>query len=355
MPSDHWIEKLEAFTALALRGAEICEKGVWVTFGITPTIPAIGYGYIEANTCDGYLFDVRSFTEKPDLATAKTYLESGKYFWNSGIFMVQAGSCLESFRRHQPELSKAATSCWEGRKQNADEDILAKPDLETIKAISVDYAIMEKEDRIALLPFDGGWSDVGSWDTLSRLISSNAPDLKTESFLVNSKNVFIYGNGRTIAGVGIEDLIIVDDDNATLILRQGHSEKVTQVIDALVEVGNSSANEHSFEHRPWGMFENLLDSDICKVKRLTIDPWQHLSLQYHHKRSKHWVVVAGRATVQLNGETFTLEAGQSIDIPLGAIHSLGNDTDTPVVVIEVQMGSYFGEDDIVRVSDPYGR
>ena len=355
MPSDHWIEKLEVFTTLALRGAEICETGGWVTFGITPTTPAIGYGYIEVEDGDGHQLDVRSFIEKPDLATAKTYLKSERHFWNSGIFMVQAGACLESFRRHQPELSKAATSCWEGRTHSTDGDILAKADLERIKSISVDYAIMEKEDRIALLPFDGGWSDVGSWDTLSQLICSNAPNLKTESVLVDSKNVFIHGSGRTIAGVGIEDLIIVDDDNATLIVRKGHSEKVKQVIDALVEVGDSSANEHSFEHRPWGIFENLLDSDICKVKRLTVDPWQHLSLQYHHKRSEHWVVVAGKATVQLNEETFTLEEGQSIDIPLGALHALGNDTDTPVVVIEVQMGSYFGEDDIVRVSDPYGR
>ena len=355
MPSDHWIEDLETFTALAMRGAEICKTGVWLTFGIRPTTPATGYGYIEADAGATGLSDVRSFTEKPDLATAKTYLASGRHFWNSGIFMVQAGACLESFHRHQPELSKAATSCWAARTQRADEDILAKPDLEAVPAISVDYAIMEKEDRIALLPFDGGWSDVGSWDSLSSLITSTAPDQDTGSVLVNSKNVFVHGSGRTIAGVGLEDLIIVDDDDATLIVRKGHTEQVKQVIGALAAAGNSAGIEHSFEYRPWGMFENLLDSAVCKVKRLTVDPGQHLSLQYHHKRSEHWVVVAGTATVQLDGETLTLEAGHSIDIPLGAHHALGNDTDAPVIVIEVQMGSYFGEDDIVRVSDPYER
>lgn len=355
MPSDHWIEEPDTFAALAMRGAEICKTGVWLTFGITPTTPATGYGYIEADADGDDLVEVRSFTEKPDLATAETYLASGRHFWNSGIFMVQAGACVESFHRHQPELSKAATSCWEARTQRADEDILAKPDLEAVPAISVDYAIMEKEDRIALLPFDGGWSDVGSWDSLSGLIAAAAPDRDTGAILVESQNVFVHGSGRTIAGVGLEDLIIVDDDDATLIVRKGHTEKVKQVIEELAAAKNATATEHSFEYRPWGMFENLLDSTVCKVKRLTVDPGQHLSLQYHHKRSEHWVVVAGTATVQLDGETLTLETGHSIDIPLGAHHALGNDTDAPVIVIEVQMGSYFGEDDIVRVSDPYAR
>ena len=355
MPSDHWIEDPEAFAALAHRGADACRSGVWLTFGIAPTTPATGYGYIEADTSASTLAAVSSFTEKPDLATAERYLSSGRHYWNSGIFMVRAGACLESFNRHQPDLARAASSCWAERISRSDEDILTKPALDAVPAISVDYAIMEKEDRIALLPFVGGWSDVGSWDSLSNLISSAAPDRNTDSILVDSENIFVHSSGRTIAGVGIEDLIIVDDYDATLIVRKGHTEKVKKVIDALAAAGNNAATEHSFEYRPWGMFENLLDSPVCKVKRLTVDPRQHLSLQYHHKRSEHWVVVAGTATVQLDGDTLTLEAGHSIDIPLGAHHALGNDTDDPVVVIEVQMGSYFGEDDIVRVSDPYDR
>ncbi len=269
--------------------------------------------------------------------------------------MVQASACVESFYRDQPELRKAATSCWATHTQRANEDILAKLDLKAVPATSVDYAIMEQEDRIATLPFDGGWSDVGSWDRLSSLISSTAPDHDTRAILVNSQNVFVHGNGRTIASFSLEGLILVDNDDATLIVRKGHTEQVKQIIDVLAVAGNSAGIEHSFEYRPWGMFENLLDSAVCKVKRLTVDPGQHLSLQYHHKRSEHWVVVSGTATVQLDGETLTLEVGHSIDIPLGAHHALGNDTDAPVIVIEVQMGSYFGEDDIVRVSDPYGR
>jgi len=177
----------------------------------------------------------------------------------------------------------------------------------------------------------------------------------SDSILVDTSNTFVHTSGRTIAAVGVEDLIIVDDDNATLIAPKGETEHVKAVIDQLKSRDETVATEHSFEYRPWGMFENLLDSAACKVKRLTVDPGQHLSLQYHHKRSEHWVVVAGTATVQLGDDRHTLEAGHSIDIPLGAHHALGNDTDDPVVVIEVQMGSYFGEDDIVRVSDPYER
>ena len=206
-----------------------------------------------------------------------------------------------------------------------------------------------------LLAFDGGWSDVGSWDSLAGLISATAPDRDAGATLIDSTNVFVHSKKRTIAGVGLQDLIIIDDDDATLIVRRGQTEKVKNVIEQLVSTNNAAAIEHSFEYRPWGMFENLLESSACKVKRLTVDPKQNLSLQYHHKRSEHWVVVEGIATVQIDGKVLTLEAGEAVDIPLGAHHALGNNTEDPVVVIEIQMGSYFGEDDIVRVSDPYGR
>ena len=355
MPSDHWIEDIASFAATVHRATTICAAGRWVTFGITATEPATGYGYIEVADRNDDVADVVSFTEKPERKVAEQYLASGRHFWNSGIFMVQAGTCLESFERHQPALATAATACWDSRAKRSDEDILLKPDLETIESISIDYAIMEKEENIALLPFGGGWSDVGSWDSLSRLISDHASNHGEDALLINSSNVFVHTSGRTIAGIGLDDLIIVDDDNATLIVRKGETEQVKAVIDQLKSRDETVATEHSFEYRPWGIFETLLDSAACKVKRLTVDPGQHLSLQYHHKRSEHWVVVAGTATVQLDDDRHTIKAGHSIDIPLGAHHALGNDTDDPVVVIEVQMGSYFGEDDIVRISDPYER
>jgi len=357
MPSDHWIDDIGAFSALVAHAAAPCADGRWVTFGITPDMPATGYGYIEAGELKADVMDVASFTEKPDIATAQSYLEQGRFFWNSGIFMVTARTCLESFHALQADLCQHADACWQARIVQNDETILPRQALEAVPSISVDYAIMEQQNNIALLPFTGAWSDVGSWDSLSSLIEKQnpTPGEPDRTIMVDTSGTFMHSSGRTIAAVGVDDLIIIDDDDATLIVRKGHTEKVKAVIDQLKGTGNRAGTEHSFEYRPWGMFENLLDSGVCKVKRLTVDPGQHLSLQYHHKRSEHWVVVSGNATVRLDDATMTLEPGHSIDIPLGAHHALGNDTTEPLIVIEVQMGSYFGEDDIVRVSDPYSR
>ena len=202
MPSDHWIEDVEIFADLVRRGTKACSAGNWLTFGITPSEPTTGYGYIEVAPGAKDLADVESFTEKPDAATAKGYLASGRHYWNSGIFMVRASACIDSFHRHQPDLAKAASSCWDARIQRLDEDILARSTLEAVPSISVDYAILEKEDRIMLLAFDGGWSDVGSWDSQAGLISATAPDRDTSATLIDSTNVFVHCNKRTIAGVG---------------------------------------------------------------------------------------------------------------------------------------------------------
>ena len=330
--------------------------GLWVTFGIKPTEPQTGYGYIKVNG-EGQKRAVVSFTEKPDLETAKRYLAEGNYYWNSGIFVVRAGKCIESFKQQQLKLYDVVKECWDKRDINGDEITLRKAYLDKIPSISVDYAILEKETNIAMVPFEGHWSDVGSWDSLSKLIETEQSDgtASDNSIQIDTKNTLIHSSSRTIAAVGVEDLIIVDDDNATLIIQKGKSEKVKDALEVLKSLNIPAAREHSYEYRPWGIFENLLDSKICKVKRLTVNPGHHLSLQYHHKRSEHWVVVQGQATVQLEGKMLYMDSGQSIDIPLGAQHSLGNDTDEDLIVIEVQMGSYFGEDDIVRVSDPYNR
>ena len=357
MPADHWIEDSSAFnqiihTATKIASSEDC----WVTLGIKPTEVQTGYGYIKANG-EGEKRAVESFKEKPDLETAERYLAEGDYYWNSGIFVVKSSKCIRSFKQHQPELYEATLNCWDNRDINADEITLRKAYLEKILSISVDYAILEKEANIAMVPFESHWSDVGSWDSLSKLIEADNSDgsAADNAVQIDTKNTFIHSSARTIAAVGVEDLIIVDDDNATLVVQKGKSEKVKDALEMLKVLNIPAAREHSFEYRPWGMFENLLDSAICKVKRLTVNPGHHLSLQYHHKRSEHWVVVQGRATVKLEDDTLYLEPGQSIDIPLGAQHALGNDSDEDVIVIEVQMGSYFGEDDIVRLSDPYNR
>ena len=357
MPADHWIEDSSAFNKIINTASEVASsEDCWVTFGIKPTEPQTGYGYIKASG-EGKKRAVESFTEKPDSKTAERYMAEGDYYWNSGIFVVSAHKCIESFKQHQPELYKAAKECWDNRDISGDEITLRKAYLEEIPSISVDYAILEKEANLAMVTFEGHWSDVGSWDSLTKLIEADNSDgsAADNSVQIDTKNTFIHSSARTIAAVGVEDLIIVDDDNATLVIQKGKSEKVKDALEMLKSLNIPAAREHSFEYRPWGMFENLLDSAICKVKRLTVNPGHHLSLQYHHKRSEHWVVVQGRPTVQLEDDVLYLEPGQSIDIPLGAQHALGNDTDADVVVIEVQMGSYFGEDDIVRISDPYNR
>ena len=357
MPADHWIEDSSAFNKIINTASEVAaSEDCWVTFGIKPTELQTGYGYIKA-TGEGKKRAVVSFTEKPDFKTAEGYLVEGNYYWNSGIFVVKASKCIESFKQHQPELYEAALNCWDNRDINGDEITLRKAYLEKIPSISVDYAILEKEANIAMVPFEGHWSDVGSWDSLSKLIEADKSEGNSSdnTVQIDTKNTFIHSSARTIAAVGVEDLIIVDDDNATLVVQKGKSEQVKDALEMLKGLNIPAAREHSFEYRPWGMFENLLDSATCKVKRLTVNPGHHLSLQYHHKRSEHWVVVQGRATVKLEDNTLYLEPGQSIDIPLRAQHALGNDTDKDVIVIEVQMGSYFGEDDIVRVSDPYNR
>ncbi len=357
MPADHWIEDKKSFNKAIDKAVSIAyEQKCWVTFGVNPTEPKTGYGYISASY-DGDIRTVNSFKEKPDFSTAKSYLSDGNYFWNSGIFVVTVAKCKESFKSHQNKLYEEAVNCWFNKHIWQDEVTLLSEHLKKIPSISIDYAILEKEANIAMMPFEGKWSDVGNWDSLSMMLdeSKSFGNMKDNIINIDTKNTFVFSSARTIAAIGVEDLIIVDDDDATLVVKKGESEKVKQALDLLKSLNVSSALEHTFEYRPWGIFENLLNSEICKVKRLTVNPGQHLSLQYHHKRSEHWIVVRGTATVHLGEDIINLKEGNSIDIPLGEKHALGNDTETDLIVIEVQMGSYFGEDDIVRISDPYNR
>ncbi len=357
MPSDHWISDNKKFFSLIKSSVNSAKEGNWVTFGIKPHEPSTAYGYIKVKNTQGKILDVDKFVEKPNKIKAKKFFKNVNYFWNSGIFIVSAEKCIESFKRFQPNFVQLANRCWENRIQINDEITLKKSFLEKIPTISLDYAIMEYEKKITLIPFSSNWSDLGNWDNLSKFISerrNNKNDNKKQ-ILIDSKNTFIHSNDRIIAGVGISDLIVVDDDDATLIVEKNHVENVKNLLDELRKRKLTSEKEHSYEYRPWGKFENILDNDICKVKKLTINPKQFLSLQYHHKRSEHWVVVKGIATVNLNKKIIKMRPGDSIDIPIKAHHSLGNETNQDLIIIEIQMGTYFGEDDIVRISDPYNR
>ena len=269
--------------------------------------------------------------------------------------MVKASKCIECFQRHQSELSKSVAVCWKARTIRKDEVILKREKLEVIDSISIDHAIMEKEEQISLLPLTTKWNDVGTWDSVAEMASQSKAAYDIEPILIESNNLYIHESNRLIACVGIEDLIVIDDDDALLLVHKEKAENVKQVHQLLKAKGNPIAVKHTFEQRPWGKFEILLDSHACKVKRITVDPGQRLSLQYHKKRAEHWTVVQGTASVQLNHKTLTIESGGAVDIPMGAIHSLGNNTKEPLIVIETQIGSYFGEEDIVRIDDLYGR
>ncbi len=354
MPSDHWIRDDTYYCNLVNSGIPEACKGKWVTFGIKPTEPATGYGYIKTKNVNDKILNVEKFVEKPEKNKAKEYLNEKNYFWNSGIFLVTAKKCLESFQKFQPQLFKFANECWNNKVIHHDEKILLNKYLKKIPSISLDYAIMEFEKNICLLPFESDWSDLGNWGELSKYISSNQSK-NNKSFLLDSKNTFIYSNDRVVAGIGLEDLMIIDDDDATLVVKKGFEEKVKDILEEIKIIGHSSATEHTFENRPWGKFQNILISKICKVKKLTVNPGKHLSLQYHKKRSEHWVIVEGEATIRLNKNKISLSQGESIDIPMGAHHALGNDTFKPLIVIEIQLGTYFGEDDIIRINDPYNR
>ncbi len=354
MPSDHLINDETYYCSLVNSGTPEALKGKWVTFGIKPTIPATGYGYIKTTNINDKILNVEEFVEKPNKQKATEFLNQKNYFWNSGIFLVTAKKCIESFQKFQPKLAKCARDCWNNKIINNNENILLNKYLKKIPSISLDFAIMEFEKDISLLPFESDWSDLGNWGELSKYISNNQ-NKNNKNFLLDSKNTFIYSNDRVVAGIGLEDLMIIDDDDATLVIKKGFEEKVKDVLEKIKKIGLSSATEHTFENRPWGKFENILDTKICKVKKLTINPGQNLSLQYHKKRSEHWVVVEGKANVNLEDKNIILKKGESIDIPLGAKHSLGNNTEENLIVIEVQLGTYFGEDDIIRINDPYNR
>lgn len=355
MPSDHWIEDYSNFKLVIKKAIIEAEKGFWVTLGITPTNPSTGFGYIKTeNDIHKEVLDVLEFIEKPNLSTAQGFLQDKNYFWNAGIFLVSAYKIKESFLKVNPILEKSILDAWLKRDVLDGVNIIKKREMTTLQNISIDKAILEKEKFIKLIQFNSQWSDIGNWDSMNILLDKFNKD-KDYQILVESKNTSIHSSNRLIVGIGLDDITIVDETDATLIFKKGDSEKVRSVVQGLKETNRAIATEHSFEYRPWGKFEVLLDSKECKVKRLFVDPFKSLSYQYHLKRSEHWTIVFGEATVVLNGHVSTYSVGESIIIKNEVKHSISNQKKDVLIVIEVQYGSYFGEDDIIRISDPYNR
>lgn len=356
LTADHLISDLPAFNMAVQKAIELAENGKIVTFGIHPTEPNTGYGYIEAN---GH--DVKRFVEKPDLLTAQKYVDSGRYLWNSGMFCVKVDTLLQELSLNAPDMLQAVK---ESLVQSivVEESLNYRIELEPtsfskVESISIDYAVMETTLRAAVVPCSIGWSDIGSWNALGELNQSdlNGNNTHGEVFLHNVQNCYVRGEDRVIAAVGVQDLIIVDTQDAILIVDKHHTQDVKQIVNQLKAAGHESYKLHRTVHRPWGTYTVLEEGLHFKIKRIVVKPGASLSLQMHHHRSEHWIVVEGMAQVVNGNDELLIATNESTFIPAGHKHRLENPGKVDLVLIEVQSGQYLGEDDIVRFQDHYGR
>ena len=353
-PSDHLIEDEKSYHKAVLRAKQLASENNLVTFGIKPTFAETGFGYIEAVNLGKE--DVKAFHEKPDFQTATKYLESGNYYWNSGIFMFKAGVFLDELKRYCPEIYDPAVNAF----KNSVKDGITKinyDDMANIPENSIDYAVMEKSDKVKVVASDIGWSDIGSFDALYEKLPKNddGNTLNSEHISVDSKNNLIYANKRKIVTIDVEDLIIVDTADAVLISKKGSSQKVKRAVDEIKQLGVGLHNIHLSVHRPWGTYTVLENTPGYKIKRIEVKPGKRLSLQKHFHRNEHWIVVSGTATVTVGEETRLVRPNESTYIKMGEVHRLENQGKIPVVLIEAQVGEYTGEDDIVRIEDDFNR
>ncbi len=355
LPSDHLIRNVEHFHQAITLAATVAEQGKLVTFGIQPTAPETGYGYIKATAGEGPRA-IERFVEKPDLATAEAYVASGEYYWNSGMFLFRASRYLEELERLQPQILAACRASWDKARRDSDFIRLDADAFAASPSDSIDYAVKEKTSDAAVVPLDAGWSDVGSWTAL-RDVSEQDADGNAHNgdvIAIDCRNTFAYGE-RLIAMVGLDDVIVVETDDAVLVGRSDRMQEVKDVVARLKADGRSEATWHRKVYRPWGAYDSIDHGERFQVKRITVKPGGTLSLQMHHHRAEHWIVVSGTAEVTRGDEVLLLAENQSTYIPLGVTHRLRNPGKLPLELIEVQSGSYLGEDDIVRFEDTYGR
>lgn len=337
-PSDHMIKNEVEYEVVLQKAKALAERNFLVTFGIKPTFAETGFGYIEA---EGE--DVSAFHEKPDLQTASRYLERGNYYWNSGMFCFKASVFLEELKVHSPEIYDACKIAFDHRQSIADDKMRIRyEDMLKIPEDSIDYAVMEKSKKVKIVPSDISWSDVGSFDSLS----CELPNDENNNLIMSHKNV---------ETIDMEDCIIVDTEDALLVCKKGSSQKVKDIVARLKNEKSELPNIHLTGHRPWGTYTVLEDSIGYKIKRIEVKQGKRLSLQKHYHRNEHWIVLSGSATVTIGDRVFTVNPNESTYIRAGDIHRLENKGKLPLVIIEVQVGEYTGEDDIVRISDDYHR
>ncbi|MBF0109399.1 MAG: mannose-1-phosphate guanylyltransferase/mannose-6-phosphate isomerase [Magnetococcales bacterium] len=359
LPADHLIPDVHPFHQAVRLGQEIARSGRIVTFGIVPTGPETGFGYIHrghiAGPGPGY--PIRRFVEKPDADTARSYVDSGEYYWNSGMFMFSAQAMLEELKRHAREILSAVEQSLARSTKDLDFIRLDHDAFSASPKISIDYAVMEKTDRGVVLPFDAGWSDVGSWAALWGVGSKDdAENVVIGDVLLHQvQRCYIRSESRLVAGVGLEDHVIIETADAVLVAAKDRVQEVGSIVQRLHQLGRREHLNRQRVFRPWGSFKCLNIEERFQVKRIRVNPGASLSLQMHHHRAEHWIVVRGTARVTRGDESFLLTEDQSTYIPLGVRHRLSNPGKIPLDIIEIQSGSYLGEDDIVRFDDSYGR
>ena len=355
LPSDHVVQDAEAFRAAVREACEAAAAGALVTFGIRPDAPETGFGYIQSAEGAG-LQKVLRFVEKPDAATAQSYLDAGGYYWNSGMFLFRASRYLEELRRLHPTMLDAVERAFEGAQRDGDFIRLDRDAFTASPADSIDYAVMEKTDRAMVLPVDIGWSDVGSWSALWDVSERDADGNAHHGdvIAVDTRNSYAYAQ-RLVALVGVDDIVVVETDDAVLVARKDRVQEVKQVVARLKGAQRSQAVLHREVHRPWGSYDSVDMGARHQVKRIKVKPGAQLSLQSHQHRAEHWIVVKGIARVTRDNDVFELYENQSTYIPIGAKHRLENPGTEWLELVEVQSGDYLGEDDIVRYSDIYGR
>lgn len=352
VPSDHLIQDNKGFLSTVKKGEKLAEKGYIVTFGIQPNYPETGYGYINTSDKIDEGFLVKEFVEKPDFETAKKYLNAKTYFWNSGIFMFKASTLFEETLKHAPEIAKIAEKF--DFSKNKDIPFI---EFDKMPSISIDYAIMEKSNKIALVKLESDWNDLGSWQSIYDISKKDENGNVFVGHVLDkdSKNSFVYASSKLVATIGLEDTVIVETEDAILACKKDRTQDVKQIFDTLKKQNDDTHLVHKTVYRPWGFYTVIAQGDGFLTKIIHVNPGQKLSVQSHNYRSEHWVILSGTAKVVLEGKELILSPGHSIDIPLKAIHSLQNPYDEDIEIIEVQKGDPLLEEDIIRYEDMYGR
>ncbi len=357
LPSDHHMQNIEAFHQALLVANSEAMAGKLVTFGVVPTKPETGYGYIKAKHSKSASHAIESFVEKPSLETANHYLQAGNYYWNSGMFAFRADVYLAELKKFNPAMMKACDAAWSAKHQDLDFMRVGEAEFLECPEDSIDYAVMEKTDKAVVIPLDAGWSDVGSWQSLWEVSHADEQGnvLKGDVIAHDTENSMVVADGRLVTCLGLKNIVVVETADAVLVADLDKVQDVKKLVQAIESSGRSEHEFHREVHRPWGKYDSVDTGERYQVKRITVKPGAKLSTQMHHHRAEHWVVVCGTARVVRDNDELMISENESVYIPLGAVHSLENPGKIPLEIIEIQSGGYLGEDDIIRFNDNYGR